>query len=304
MSTDLEQRLHDELLLRAHRVGAWPGAGPHVRRVAAERRARRLRAGTALGAAAAVLAVVVGVSLAAGGRPDSAPPAGVTRNPTSSPTSSPTGSPTNSPSAAATRPRPELIQVPVSEDVVKEAMAGLSMSGWPTELLATATLPRSGDLLLVLSQSPPLAEGDYYVVTVTIRDGRPMAGTLTQYGQDEDLVAQPARDGDDDGATMVVLVPRGTEADSIEVTTSLPGRDIRTPMVSLGSGLALVPLPSPHNVTRVRLVRGGETVQDRSPVTTTCRTRSPGRSDAWWCRRAAGSRRRSARTAGRPAVSP
>jgi hypothetical protein len=207
-----------------------------------------LRTGSALAAAAAVVAVVLGVSMGTGGRPD-APPAGATDGPTSTPTD------------AATGPRPDLLQVPVSDAVVQKAITSL-LSGWPTELLATARLPRSGDLLLVLKQSPAPAEGDYNVYTVTIHDDRPMGGTLTMYRQDEDLVAQPARDGD--GATMVVLVPPRLEADAVEVTTSMPGEDIHVSAVS-GSKLALVPLPSPHNVTRVRLVRGGETVDDQIP---------------------------------------
>jgi len=64
---------------------------------------------------------------------------------------------------------------------------------------------------------------------------------------------------------MVVIAPAGSEADSVEVTTSLPGKDIKTRMASLDGGLAMVPVPSPHNVTRLRLVHAGAPEQDRIP---------------------------------------
>ena len=87
MSTDLEQRLHDELRVRAGDAGPARTAGGTVRQVAAARRTRRLRAGAVAGSAVLAAAVVVGVvTVARDGRPEELPPAQPTGSPTSSPT--------------------------------------------------------------------------------------------------------------------------------------------------------------------------------------------------------------------------
>ena len=89
MSTDLEQRLHDELRVRAGDAGPARTAGGTVRQVAAARRTRRLRAGAVAGSAVLAAAVVVGVvTVARDGRPEELPPAQPTLSPTSSPTTS------------------------------------------------------------------------------------------------------------------------------------------------------------------------------------------------------------------------
>lgn len=250
MSTDLEQRLHDELHDRAGDAGGWRHGGAAVRRTAAANRARRLRTGAAVAAAAAVLTVIAGISLGAGGRPDSAP-------------AFPTGGPTSTPTDAATGPRPDLLQVPVSEDVVQKARMDLALGN--SQLLATAMLPRSGDTVLVFRDQQEGDDPRTVVQTVTLHGGRLLAGTLALYRPGDDLVAQPARDGDPDGATLVVVASRETEADSIELTTSLPGKDIRVRVASLRGGLALLTLPSPVSATRLRLTHEGSTVEDRIP---------------------------------------
>ncbi len=56
MSTDLERRLHDELHDRAGDASAWRQGGATLRRTAAAHRARRLRTGAAVAAAASVVA--------------------------------------------------------------------------------------------------------------------------------------------------------------------------------------------------------------------------------------------------------
>ncbi len=76
MSTDLEQRLHDELRVRAGAVGPARSSGGTVRQLATARRARRLRAGAVAGSAVLAAAVVVGVvTVARDGRPEELPPA-------------------------------------------------------------------------------------------------------------------------------------------------------------------------------------------------------------------------------------
>ena len=159
--------------------------------------------------------------------------------------------------------------------------------------MATAALPRSGDTLLVFAHRLDGDDPRTVVDTITLDRGRPLVGTVAWYHPDDDLVVQPARDGD--GATMVVIAPAGSEADSVEVTTSLPGKDIKTRTAALEGGLALVPVPSPHNVTRLRLVHAGAPEQDRIPGELLPAGLGPSpRWRGWRRRRATSSRRRCA----------
>jgi hypothetical protein len=245
MSTDLEQRLHDELRVRAGDAGPARTAGGTVRQVALARRTRRLRAGAVVGSALLAAGVVVGVvTCARDRRPEELPPA----QPTCSPTSSPT---------TATD---ELVRVSVPPDVLEEAYA-LMGAGRP-ELVAAAALPGSGDPVLVFTG---VMQPDQQTVvhTVTVHDGQPQAGTVTFYRSWDHLIAQPARDGT--GATLVVVAPATSDADTVEVTTSLPGKDIRVRRVALDGRLALVPLPSPQSATRLRLLRGDAPLEERIP---------------------------------------
>ena len=246
MSTDLERRLHDALHDRAGDAAAWRQGGATLRRTAAAHRARRLRTGAAVAAAASVVVVIAGVALGTGGRPDSAP---------ASPTSSPRVT------DAANGPRPELIQVPVSDGVVRRAMRDFALGH--AELLATATLPRSGETVLVITSQLDGAAFTF-VQTVTVHGDRLLAGTRATY-RPGDLIAQPARDGDGNESSLVVVAPRGTEADTVEITTSLPGKDIRPWLVDLDDGLASLRLPSPVSVTRLRLLHEDSVIEDRIP---------------------------------------
>lgn len=240
MSTDLEQRLHDELRDRARDAGPLRAGGSTVRQAAAVRRGRRLRAGAVGVSAVLVAAVVTGVVTVAGnGRPEDLPPA----QPTGSPTSSATG----------------LIRVAVSPDVLEQSY--LLMGAGRPELLAATRLPRSGDTVLAFDSESPSSDHRTVVYTVTVHDGEPTAGTLAFYQPWDELVAQPARDGD--GSTLLVVAPATSGADSIEVTTSLPGKDISVRRVALDGRLTLVPLPSPQAATRLRLLRGDAPLDDR-----------------------------------------
>ncbi len=246
MSTDLEQRLHDELRVRARDAGTSYVPGSTVRRAAAARRARRLRSGAVAGSALLVAAVVVGVVTAAGnGRPENLPPA------------SPTGHPTTSTPTTATH---ELVRLTVSPEVLDRAYA-LMGAGRP-ELLAATTLPGSGDPVLVFT-GVMQPDGQTVVRTVTVHSGQPRAGTVTYYQRWDHLIAQPARDGT--GSTLVVVAPATSDADTVEITTSLPGKDIRVRRVALDGRLALVPLPSPQSATRLRLLRDDAPLDERIP---------------------------------------
>jgi hypothetical protein len=245
MSTDLEQRLRDELRGRARDAGPSRTSGGAVRHTAAVRRGRRLRAGAVAGTAALVTALVAGaVITAGGGSPDDLPAL-----PTSTPTSSPTGSSTTS---------EDVVRVQVPPAQLERAYALMSAGRPP--LLAAAALPRSGDTVLVFQQGI----ADRTVVrTVTLHDGKPLLGTLAFARSWDQLVAQPARDGA--GATLVVVVPLGSHADSVEVTTSIPGKDIRTGRVDLDGRLAMVPIDPGASVTRLVQLHGGSVVEDRIP---------------------------------------
>jgi hypothetical protein len=244
MSTDLEQRLHDGLRKRARDAGPLRTGGATVRRAAAVRRGRRLRAAAAAGSALLAAFVVAGVVVTSGGRPDGAAPAVPTVGPTSA-----------SPTATA-----DLVRVPVPAEQLDRAYTLMS-AGRPA-LVAAARLPRSGDTVLVFSGTAE-PDGQNVVRTVTLHNGQPMLGTLAYAQPWDDLVAQPARDGAD--STLVVVAPAGTGADAVEVTTSRPGKDIRTERVGLDDRLALVPIGSPENVTRLVLLRGDTVVADRIP---------------------------------------
>ncbi|HET9945114.1 MAG TPA: hypothetical protein VFR56_05645 [Actinomycetes bacterium] len=254
--TDLETRVRDTLTDHAGAAGPWQVSGSALRATAAHRRTRRLRAATALGATAAAIAVVAGVSLATGGGTDGAPLPGATDRPSSGPTSSPTTEVTGS-----AEPRPELLQVPVADDLVQQAVSTFALDD--SELLASATLPGSGDTLLVFRGQLRGDDSGAVVQTVTAHRSELRAGTLTLYRPGADLVAQPARDGD--GATLVVIAPPGSDADSVDVTTSLPGKDIDVRSADLRDGLALVELPGAQSATRLRLLRQGTTVLDSIP---------------------------------------
>ncbi len=74
------------------------------------------------------------------------------------------------------------------------------------ELLASTRLPRSGDLLLVFRSAGTSAQPATTVWTVSVHDDTPLAGTVAQYPEGDEVVVQPARDGN--GATFVVHAPR------------------------------------------------------------------------------------------------
>jgi hypothetical protein len=243
MSIDLEARLQEQLRARAAQVEPLRLGGESLRRTAAARRARRTRTATVAGVIAAVAVIVVGISVTnQGGRHAEAP-------------SAPTPSPTRTDGLS------RLIRVPVSEAALGRART-LTGDGAP-QLYASAVLPRSGDTVLVLRTTRDSDDKRHVVYTITLHGGNFVVGTLAYYRAADDLVAQPVRDGA--GTTLVVVTPPGTDADTAEVTTSLPGRDIEQHTAQVESGLALIPVPAADAVTRLRLSRNGETLRDTIP---------------------------------------
>jgi hypothetical protein len=244
MTVDLEARVRHELNARSGDVGPWGSAGSTLRRTAAERRTRRLRAGGGVVAVMALVAVVAAVALSGGRRDAEAPP------------SLPTGIPTPTPATGG------FIRVPVPAEVQQKAATDLALGN--STLLASARLPRSGDTVLVFSGANPGRAGTTTVSTVTVHDGTPLTGTVSDYHNGTDvMVAQPARDGT--GATFVVVAPPNLAADTAVVTSSVPGETLEETAVALDHGVAVVEVSDPETVTRVRLMRNGETIRDAIP---------------------------------------
>jgi hypothetical protein len=243
MSIDLEGRLQEELQARAGQVEPWRVGGARLRGVARARRTRRVRAATVTSVAVTVAVVVIVASVVSGGGRRADPPAG----------------PTPSPTRAAGHN--QLIHVSVSDAILDKARALIGDSS--PQLYASATLPQSRDTVLVLSTTRPYDDNRRVVYTVTVHGGEILAGTLAYYRAGDDLVAQPARDGR--GTTLVVVTPPGAQAATAEVTTSLAGRDVVRRTTRIDGGLALLPVSAAESVTRLRLVRDGETVQDTIP---------------------------------------
>ncbi len=243
MSTDLERRLQEELQARAGHVEAWRLGGASLRDVATARRTRRVRAATVACVAVTVAVVVVVASVVSGGGRRTDPPAG----------------PTPSPTRAAGHN--QLIRVPVSDAILVKARALIGDSS--PQLYASAALPQSRDTVLVLVTTRPDDDNRRVVYTVTVHGWEILAGTLAYYRAGDDLVAQPALDG---GSTILVVVPPlDAQVTTAEVTTSLTGRDVVRRTALVDAGLALLPVPAAEAVTRLRLLRDGETVRDTIP---------------------------------------
>jgi hypothetical protein len=124
------------------------------------------------------------------------------------------------------------------------------------EVLVSTQLPDSEQVLVVLRAAAP--DGWMQVVTATFDSTEPGArvrrGTSASYPSYGSLVAQPAYDGA--GAVLVVLVP-STVGDTVEVTSSVPGRATVRTSGFLRDRLAIVPVAAPDAVTRVRVLHRG-----------------------------------------------
>ena len=163
--TDLETRVRDTLIDHAGTAGEWRVPGELLRVAAADRASSRRRtAAVAAGAVVAGVAVVTGTTLGTGDGRDSAPLPGATDRPTSSATTTATG------------PRRELLQVPVTEEIVQQIRLDLALG--TSELVATAALPRSGDTLLVFAHRLDGDDPRTVVDTITLDRGRPLVGTV------------------------------------------------------------------------------------------------------------------------------
>lgn len=233
--TDLETRLRDELGRRADGVRHWSLPGEDLRELSQGTvTRRRVTVALALIGAAAVVATAVVTGSPAGDHPRPVPPASATAKPDG------------------------LLQVEVPGATVRRVRMELGLG--TDELLAAARLPLSGDPVLVFRGGG--FEDRSVVNTVTVRDGELVHGTLAHYGLDDPVVAQPAVDGE--GWTLVV-VDTSLAADTALVSTSRPGADVEVTTGALHRGIALVPVQLPKLVTRVRLLRDGETVRDIIP---------------------------------------
>lgn len=250
MSTDLEQRLHDELHTRAHDAGTWATGGATLRRAAADRRTRRLRTGAAA-AAVIVVAGAIAASLAGGG-PDRAPVVQPTPTPVST-----------------TQPDPAWLQVPLTDEMSSTALAAAGASG-SARPVVSVQLAGTGRVVVLLADAElaDLAAGNgLAVTTVTLDSSRAgaaaVSGTSGRYPSWSSLVAQPFRDGDRTG--LLVLLPPKT-GDTVIATSSQPGGQPRTDSQFVHDRLAVLTATAPDAVTRVRVLREGRTVVDTIPA--------------------------------------
>jgi hypothetical protein len=218
--------------------------------------AARGRRRAAAAAGAIVVAGVVGVAAWSGDGPRGATPVDPS---TSSPTPTATGS---GPQPEASWRSVELTDAMWSK--VVEAAGG--SSGWSPVVVTRA--PGSDHVVVLLSRQPPgfSAEPVLSVMTVTLDSDRPgaraRAGTLGVYPSLSSIVSQPARVGDE--ALLVVLLPNEL-GDTVEVTTSRPGRPLQRTSGFVDNRLALVPVTRPEEVTHVRVLRAGRAVVDTTP---------------------------------------
>ncbi len=251
MSADLGQRLHDELRYRAGDAGAWRAGGAAVRRAAADRRTRRLRAGIAAVAVVAAAGVGVAVLTGGGAEPDRPPADGPT------PTSTP-------PPHTGTQPDPAWLQVPLTDDMYSRALtaAGVGTSASPVVSVRLGEAGRVGVLL-----ADPAGRDWLTVFTVTLDSSDPgaeaVSGTSGRYRSWSSLVAQPIRDGDK--SLLLVLLPPKT-GDTVIATSSQPGSSPRTDESFVRDRLALPSISAPDAVTRVQVLRQGRTVVDTIPA--------------------------------------
>jgi hypothetical protein len=260
MTTDLEQRLHDELHDRARDAGAWARGGATLRRAAADRRTRRLRAGGAV-AAVVVVAGVIAASLTGGGTEADQPPV-VGPTPVVAP-----------PPVDTTQPDPAWLQVPLSNDMYSTALAaaGLGNSYTPVVSVRLSESGRVGVLLAEQTVGNGLA-----VTAVTLDSSEPgataVSGTSGRYTSWSSLVAQPVRDGR--RTLLLVLVPPKT-GDTVIATSSQPGRRPVTNERFVDHRLAVLAATAPDAVTRVQVLREGRTVIDTIPASSNLRDNVP-----------------------------
>lgn len=253
--TDLEPRVRGSLSDRAGSAGEWRVPGEVLRGAAVDRASTRRRTAAAA-AGALVVAGVVGVAVWSGDGPHGATPIDPT---TSSATPSATGP---GPQPEASWRSVELTDAMWSK--VVEAAGG--SPGWSPVVVTRA--PGSDHVVVLLSRRPPGFSADpvLSVMTVTLDSDRPGArarsGTLGVYPSLSSIVSQPARVGD--AALLVVLLPNEL-GDTVEVTTSRPGRPLQRTSGFVDNRLALVPVTRPEEVTHVRVLRAGRAVVDTAP---------------------------------------
>jgi hypothetical protein len=244
---DLETRLRDEMSTRASETSQWSTPGAALRAVATQRRAKRLRA-TAV--AASVLAVV---AIAAGGV--------VARQAANNSDPDPArGTPTNAPTKTG-----GLQQVELTPQMLAAAVSATSGDSFDTLHVALRS-PWTHDTVVVLNRGLPEPGGLRLATASISRDGTVRRGTeaIHRWGSPTDVIAQPVPDGD--GAALVVLVPRVFDNDTVEVTTSEPGKEPEITTVPLRAGAAVVPITRPDTVTRLRILRDGTELYDDVPA--------------------------------------
>lgn len=241
-----------EARLRADLASARPDrspapAGTALRGVAGDRRARTVRA---VAGAATALALTGGGYLAAGG-----PGPEFRREPVGLPTPPPT---------AEARPEASWRGVDLPAGSLRRARAAAGTATAMRPVVATRLPSSSGVAVMFAGRT---AEGELAVATATLDSDRPGAaarsGTAGRYRSFSSLVAQPVRDGD--ATVLMVLLPPGI-GDTVQVTSSEPGRPLLRTSAFAEDRMALVPVAAPDAVTRVAILRTGRTSADLIPA--------------------------------------
>jgi len=248
---DLETRLRDEMTLRAGETSRWSTPGSALRGVATRRRAKRLRATATAGSVLAVVAIVAGgvVAREAAQGPGPGPGPGPARvTATSAPTE--TGG---------------LQRVDLTPRMLAAAVTATSGDSLDTLRVALRS-PWTRDTIVVLNRGLPEPGGVRLATAAISQDGTVRRGTeaIHRWGAPTDVIAQPVPFGD--GAALVVLVPRLFDNDTVEVTTSEPGKEPEIATVPLRAGAAVVPVTRPDTVTRLRILRDGTELYDDVPA--------------------------------------
>jgi DNA-directed RNA polymerase specialized sigma24 family protein len=247
---EVESLLRTRLAAAAETVAPWAVPGAELRRTADRRRARRRRA---------VVAATATVALAAAAGSVLSGPPGPSPGPDPAPTPSVVDFPDD-----RLEPEESWTDVPLTGEMRRRAVTA-AMGGSDMDVLVSTRLPGSEQVLVVLRDAE--ADGPARVVTVTFDSDEPGArarrGTGATYPSAGSLVAQPARDGD--GTVLVVLVPSAV-GDTVQASSSVPGRPVLRTSAFLRDRLAVVPVTAPEAVTRLRLLRRGEPRLDTVPA--------------------------------------
>jgi hypothetical protein len=132
--------------------------------------------------------------------------------------------------------------------------------------VAAARIPGS-DRVVVLLGGRRAPDGSVWIGSATFDPAQTgsaaVSGTTGTFPSYSSLIALPVHDGD---ATMLVLLLPPGIGDTVEATSSVPGRPLQRTSAFVHDRMAFVPVLGPESVTRVRVLREGRPVVDTIPA--------------------------------------